>query len=71
MESEEQNIGFRTMEFLPDRGFMLNRRRVKVNGVCEHHDLGALGAAFYREAARRKLMKLREIGVVAIRTYLL
>lgn len=68
LETEEQNIGFRTMEFLPDKGFMLNGRRVKVNGVCEHHDLGALGAAFYKEAARRKLMKLREMGVVAIRT---
>lgn len=68
LEKEEQKIGFRTMEFLPDKGFVLNGRRVKVNGVCEHHDLGALGAAFYKEAARRKLKKLREMGVVAIRT---
>lgn len=68
LETEEQKIGFRTMEFLPDKGFILNGRRVKVNGACEHHDLGALGASFYREAARRKLIRLREMGVVAIRT---
>lgn len=68
LETEEQNIGFRTMEFLPDKGFILNGKRVKVNGVCEHHDLGALGAAFYKEAARRRMIRLREMGVVAIRT---
>lgn len=68
LETEAQNIGFRTMEFSPEKGFLLNGRKVKVNGVCEHHDLGALGAAFYKEAARRKLILLRRMGAVAIRT---
>lgn len=68
LETEECRIGFRTMEFLPDKGFLLNGRKVKINGVCEHHDLGALGAAFFKEAARRKLKYLREMGVNAIRT---
>lgn len=68
LETEEQSIGFRTMEFSPEKGFLLNGRKVKVKGVCEHHDLGALGAAFYKEAARRKLKQLREMGVNAVRT---
>lgn len=68
LERQEQNIGFRTMEFLPEEGFILNGRRVKINGVCEHHDFGALGAAFYKEAARRKLTLLGQMGVNAIRT---
>ena len=44
------------------------RRKVKVNGVCEHHDFGCLGSAFYKEAMKRKLLKLREMGVNAVRT---
>ncbi len=68
LEREEQKIGFRTLEFNPQKGFFLNGRHVKINGVCEHHDLGALGAAFYPAAMRRKLLKLREMGVNAIRT---
>lgn len=68
LETEEQNFGFKTMEFSPEEGFFLNGRHVKINGVCEHHDLGCLGAAFSKEAARRKLTLLREMGVNAIRT---
>ena len=68
IETAEQKIGFRTMEFSPEQGFLLNGRRVKVNGACEHHDFGALGAAFYKEAARRKFVMLRKMGVNAIRT---
>ena len=37
------------------------------NGVCEHHDLGALGAAFHRMAMRRKMLILKEMGVNSIR----
>ncbi|MGN1181247.1 MAG: glycoside hydrolase family 2 TIM barrel-domain containing protein [Suilimivivens sp.] len=68
LETQEENIGFRVMEFFPDKGFWLNGRKVKLNGVCEHHDFGALGAAFYKEAARRKLKLLRKMGVNAVRT---
>ena len=39
----------------------------KLNGVCEHHDLGALGAAFHRMAMRRKMLILKEMGVNSIR----
>lgn len=62
------NFGFRRMEFTADRGFLLNGRQVKLHGCCEHHDLGALGAAVNRSAIRRKFTKLREMGINAIRT---
>ena len=68
LETEEQKIGFRTLEFNKDKGFFINDRNVKINGVCEHHDLGALGSAFNTAAMRRKLLKLREMGVNAVRT---
>lgn len=68
LEEQTQRFGFKVMEFSPDKGFLLNGRKVKVNGVCEHHDFGCLGAAFHKEAMRRKLNKLREMGVNAIRT---
>ena len=61
-------VGFRTMEFDPEQGFLLNGRCVKVHGACEHHDFGCLGAVFSREAMRRKLRRLREMGVNGIRT---
>lgn len=68
LECEEQNFGFRTMAFSSDKGFLINGKHVKVNGVCEHHDFGALGAVFSKAAARRKLTLLRKMGVNAIRT---
>ncbi len=68
LETEEQKIGFRTLEFNKEKGFLINGRNVKINGVCEHHDLGALGSAFNTAAMRRKLLKLREMGVNAVRT---
>ena len=68
LETEEQNFGFRTIEFIPDKGFFINGRYEKIKGVCEHHDFGCLGAAFYKDAMRRKFQKLRAMGVNAIRT---
>lgn len=61
-------FGLRKIEFTCDKGFFLNGRHVKLHGCCEHHDLGALGAAVNRSAIRRKLVKLREMGINAIRT---
>ena len=61
-------FGLREVRFTTDRGMILNGRRVKLNGVCEHHDLGCLGAAFHKDAFRRKIIKLKEMGVNAIRT---
>ncbi len=67
-QRERQTVGFRTIEFLPDQGFLLNGRKVKLNGVCEHHDLGCLGAAFHKKAMKRKLEILKEMGVNAVRS---
>ena len=39
----------------PDSGLYINNESVKLKGVCLHHDLGALGAAFHEKAARRQL----------------
>ena len=54
-DSEVQRFGFRTIRFDANRGFFLNGRNVKINGSCEHHTLGALGAAMNRAALRRQL----------------
>lgn len=61
-------IGFCRKHFDPERGFFLNGRQVKVHGTCEHHDLGCLGAAFHKEAMRRRLEILKKMGVNALRT---
>jgi beta-galactosidase len=61
-------FGIRDVLFDPDKGFFLNGRSIKLNGVCEHHDLGALGAAFNKCAMKRKLKMLKEMGVNALRT---
>ncbi len=64
----EEKFGFRTFDFDQEKGFFLNGVHIKLNGVCEHHDFGALGAAFYKEAMRRKLEILRKMGVNSIRS---
>lgn len=61
-------FGIRSIEFTTTNGFLLNGERVPIRGVCQHHDLGALGAAFNLRAAERQLEILREMGVNAIRT---
>ena len=68
VESVSQNIGFRIITLDPEQGFKLNGKRMKLNGVCEHHDLGALGAAFNKTALMRRFTILKEMGVNAIRT---
>ncbi|WP_336781347.1 glycoside hydrolase family 2 TIM barrel-domain containing protein [Paenibacillus illinoisensis] len=68
LESVSQRIGFRDVQLDPNEGFHLNGVKMKMNGVCEHHDLGALGAAFNLTALRRRFNLLREMGVNAIRT---
>ena len=60
--------GFRDFKFDPVKGFSLNGVPMKINGVCEHHDLGCLGAAFYEDAMHRKLTILKQMGVNAIRS---
>ena len=59
--------GFRSFRFDAKTGFWLNGKNMKLNGVCDHHDLGCLGAAVNEDAMRRQLVKLKEMGVNAIR----
>lgn len=68
IDTECQNFGFRTIRFDCNEGFFLNGRKVKINGSCEHHTLGALGAAMNKEALRRQLILLKEMGVNSIRS---
>ncbi len=63
-----QSVGFRKLLFTTEKGLFLNGRHIKLNGVCEHHDLGCLGAAFNKTALRRQFMKLKKMGVNALRT---
>jgi beta-galactosidase len=61
-------FGIRTIEFDLGKGFLLNGRHLKLQGVCNHHDLGALGAAVNRRATERQLQIMKSMGVNAIRT---
>lgn len=61
-------FGIRDFKFDVTDGFILNGRAVKIRGVCNHHDLGSLGAAVNRRAIQRQLEILQEMGVNAIRT---
>ena len=67
LQREEVLIGFRSISFDPDKGFLLNGKVTKLNGVCIHHDLGALGAAYNNSAMKRRLIQLKGMGVNAIR----
>jgi beta-galactosidase len=61
-------FGVRTIAFDKEKGFLLNGRHLKLQGVCNHHDLGALGAAVNRRATERQLEIMKAAGVNAIRT---
>ena len=63
-----QKFGFRTIKYDTEEGFLLNGRKVKLHGVCLHHDLGALGSAFNKAAMRRQIEVMKKMGVNAIRT---
>ena len=64
----ETPFGIRTIAFTVDKGFFLNGQHVKLNGVCDHHDLGALGSAINTRALERQIEILKEFGCNAIRT---
>lgn len=68
LDCVNETFGYRTAEFEPDRGFLLNGEPVKLHGVCMHHDLGALGSALNEAALARQLRIMKEMGVNAIRT---
>ena len=61
-------FGIRSIEIVADKGFFLNGKHRKFQGVCNHHDLGPLGAAINVAALRRQLTLLKEMGCDAIRT---
>jgi beta-galactosidase len=67
-DSYETPFGIRSIAFDKDKGFLLNGRHLKLQGVCQHSDLGALGAAVNRRATERQLEILKAGGVNAIRT---
>ena len=60
-------VGIRTFSFDARKGFTLNGRQTKINGVCMHHDLGCLGAAVNTRAIERQLQILKEMGCNGIR----
>ena len=68
VDTATTTTGFRDVKFDAQKGFFLNGRNIKINGVCEHHDFGCLGAAVNEDAMHRKLTILRNMGVNAIRS---
>ena len=60
-------VGIRTFSFDAAKGFVLNGKPTKINGVCMHHDLGCLGAAVNVRAMERQLQMLKEMGCNGIR----
>ncbi|GAB2824209.1 glycoside hydrolase family 2 TIM barrel-domain containing protein [Ferruginibacter profundus] len=68
IDKYETTFGIRSIQFDNKNGFFLNNRPLKIKGVCMHHDLGALGAAFNYRAAERQLQILKAMGCNAIRT---
>jgi beta-galactosidase len=67
LDTVDTPIGIRSAEWKTD-GFYLNGKRVQIKGVCNHHDLGALGSAFNTRAAERQLEILKDMGCNSIRT---
>lgn len=61
-------FGIRELRFIPEKGFFLNGVPTKFKGVCNHHDLGPLGAAVNRSALRHQVELLKDMGANAIRT---
>lgn len=64
----ETRFGIRSIEFIPEKGFYLNGEHRKFKGVCNHHDLGPLGAAVSAPALRHQLTMLKDMGCDAVRT---
>ena len=64
----ETPFGIRTIEFTTTNGFLLNGKRVPLNGVCDHSDLGALGSAINTRGLERQVEILKSFGCNAIRT---
>ncbi|MBC7846722.1 MAG: DUF4982 domain-containing protein [Flavobacterium sp.] len=63
-----KDFGIRTIEFSAENGFVLNGKKIELNGGCVHHDNGALGAAAYDRAEERRVELLKAAGFNALRT---
>lgn len=68
VDEQSTRFGIREIRYVADKGFFLNGQKRKFQGVCNHHDLGPLGAAINVAALRRQLTLLKEMGCDAIRT---
>lgn len=68
VDTATTQTAFRDVRFDARKGFFLNGENMKINGVCEHHDFGCLGATLNEDALHRKLTILRDMGVNAIRS---
>jgi beta-galactosidase/beta-glucuronidase len=68
LDQVETIVGFREIQFDPNKGFFLNGRSMKLKGICIHHDAGCLGAAVPVDVLSRRLDILKEMGCNAIRT---
>lgn len=68
IDTYDTTFGVRTVVHDPDQGVLINGEPVRVQGTCNHHDHGALGAAFNTRAAQRQLQMLQEMGTNALRT---
>ncbi|RMZ68808.1 glycoside hydrolase family 2 [Pyrenophora seminiperda CCB06] len=68
VDSYETNFGIRTVTYDPDQGVLINGKYIYVQGTCNHHSLGSLGAAWNTRAAERQIEALQEMGNNALRT---
>jgi beta-galactosidase len=68
MDTYTTPLGIRYFNFDADKGFSLNGKPMKILGVCNHHDLGSLGAAVNTRALERQLQMLKAMGCNGIRT---
>lgn len=68
LDTYTTRFGIRSIEYVADKGFFLNGKHRKFQGVCNHHDLGPLGAAVNVAALRHQLKMLKDMGCDAIRT---
>lgn len=68
LDTYTTRFGIRSIEYIADKGFFLNGKHRKFQGVCNHHDLGPLGAAINVSALRHQLRMLKDMGCDAIRT---
>lgn len=64
----DTRFGIRKLEYIPEQGFFLNGKPTKFKGVCNHHDLGPLGAAVNKSALRHQVELMKDMGANAIRT---